>query len=554
VIHQRLLPGLTAILLTASGFLSVPAAAPAESPAPHLERVAMRDGVRLATDVYLPGTNAAWPVILARTPYSRRVIGGFATDGLRRGYAIVVQDVRGRFDSEGENLPFDRDRDDGADTVAWLARQPWCNGHIGTWGGSAGAITQLQLASSGTPHLDCMHLVVGAPSQYLDLAYSGGVFRKALVEDWIRATRFASNALPRWVAHPTFDAFWKERDAALRYSKVHSPAVHIGGYWDIFAQGTLDAFNGYQTRGSGLARGHQKLVMGPWTHGVLSEKAGDLRFPGAKKPPGGVHDAWRWYDHWLKGETNGIDALPAVTYYVIGDVNDPAAPGNVWRTASAWPPVPTAPQSWFLHEDHSFSISAPRSDGALSYTYDPTNPVPTMGGIQLTIPAGPKDQQSVESRPDVLVFTSEVLPEPVEVTGRVGARLWVSSDAPDTDFFVTLCDVYPDGKSYNLCEGRLRARFRDGFEQEKLLKPGRVYHLDVDLWSTSVVFNRGHRLRVHVTSSSAPGFDPNPNTGARFRADAITRPARNTVFLSPGRPSQLILPVAATRAQTSARR
>jgi hypothetical protein len=171
--------------------------------------------------------------------------------------------------------------------------------------------------------------------------------------------------------------------------------------------------------------------------------------------------------------------------------------------------------------------------------------VPTLGGYQLTIPAGPKDQRPIEGRPDVLVFTSAPLAEPLEVTGRVRARLWVSSDAPDTDFFVRLCDVYPDGRSINICEGQLRARFREGFDREVPLRPGRVSPLDVDLWSTSIVFNRGHCLRVHVTSSSAPGSDPNPNTGDAFRARDYHRVARNVVYLDARRPSHVLLPVAA---------
>lgn len=504
----------------------------------------MRDGVNLAIDVYLPSTNSSYPVILARTPYNKKSIGNLGADAARRGYALAVQDVRGRYESEGENLPFDRDMTDGFDTAEWVSTQPWCNGRIGTWGGSAGAITQLQLAASGSKRISALHLTVGAPSQYHDLVYTGGVFRKSLAEDWIRATKFASNALPRWVEHPVYDAYWKGRDAALHYGSANAPAIHIGGYWDIFAQGTIDAFNGYQAHGGPKARGQQKLVMGPWTHGVLQEKAGELKFRDAKNPPAKVHDAWRWYDRWLKGESNGVERLPAVTYYVVGDVNDASAPGNVWRTADAWPPVPTVARRWYLHADKSLGTAAPGADEALSYTYDPTQPAPTVGGIQLTIPAGPMDQAAVESRPDVLVFTGAPLAAPLEVTGRVRAKLWISSDAPDTDFFVTLCDVYPDGKSYNLCEGRLRTRFRDGFEKEKLMQPGKVYPIDIDLWSTSVIFNRGHRVRVHVTSSSAPGFDPNPNTGERFRASAASRPARNTVLVDSRHPSQIILPEA----------
>ena len=517
----------------------------------------MRDGIRLATDLYLPEPRTnRYPVILARTPYNKNGLLGLAGDCIKRGYALAVQDVRGRYESEGENLPFYTDRNDGADTTAWIVQQPWSNGRVGTYGGSAGAITQMQLASSGTPHLDCLHLTVGAPSQYHDLAYSGGVLRKSLVEDWIRITKFQSNALPNWVAHPTYDTFWKERDAALRYRQVNAPAVHVGGYWDIFAQGTIDAFQGYQIHGGRRARGQQKLIMGPWTHGVFQDKAGELKFANAKRPPGGVHDSWRWFDRWLKGITNGIDRLPAVTYYVIGDTADPSAPGNVWRTADSWPPVVTVEERWYLHPDRSLSSAKPTSTPIggksetegdpmrLSFNYDPQNPTPTVGGIQLTIPAGPMDQAAREARSDVLVFTSESLVTPTEFTGRVRAKLWVMSDAPDTDFFVTLCDVYPDGKSYNLCEGRLRMRFRESFEREKRMRPGKAYPVDIDLWSTSVIFNRGHRLRVQISSCSFPGFDPNPNTGDGFRENSRTQVARNTVLMDRNHPSYISLPKA----------
>ncbi len=533
------LPLLLAFALAAQLVRTAPAAVP---PGKQTVLVPMRDGVKLATDVYLPSTRGAFPVILARTPYDKSGAAGLGKDGASRGYAVVAQDVRGRFASEGENMPFDRDVDDGRDAIEWVAKQPWCNGRIGTWGGSAGAITQFQLAASGTRRLTCQHLVVGAPNLY-EVVYAGGVFRKSLIEDWLRVTQWSSNALPRWVSHPSYDAYWRARDASRHYPQINAPAMHIGGYWDIFAQATIDAFVGYQTCGGPNARGKQKLILGPWTHGVLQDKAGELTFRGAKKPPGDVHDAWRWFDHWLKGPANRIDRAPAVTYYVLGDVSDTNAPGNLWRTANSWPPLRATQTRFYLHGDRTLSTAKPLAHEPLTYTYDPQHPAPTVGGIQLTIPAGPMDQKQVESRADVLLFTSDPLTELLEVTGRVRAKLWVSSDAPDTDFFAKLCDVYPDGRSFNLCEGSLRARFRGGFAREKLLTPRKVYPLEIDLWSTSIIFNRGHRLRVQVTSSSAPGFDPNPNTGTPFRASDQSRTARNTVWVDARRPSHLVLPV-----------
>jgi hypothetical protein len=257
-----------------------------------------------------------------------------------------------------------------------------------------------------------------------------------------------------------------------------------------------------------------------------------------------VQDQFRWWECYLKGVNNGVSDLPAVTYYVMGDVSDPKAPGNLWRTADQWPPVPTRRTRWYLGGDQTLSENKPVRDENLSYIYDPANPVPTVGGYQLTIPAGPRDQRSIETRPDVLVFTSGPLAQPLEVTGRPRAALWASTDVPDTDFLVRLCDVYPDGRSYNVSEGILRARFRRSFQEEEMLKPGAIYSLGIDLPSTSIIFNKGHRLRVHVTSSSAPGYDPNPNTGEALHWSDRQQAAHTTVYISGIYTPYLELPVA----------
>lgn len=519
----------------------------AADPLRQSEWVTTRDGVRLATDVFLPVTAGPYPTVVLRTPYNKDSGAGFARDGVKRGFAVVVQDTRGRFASGGENLPFHLDGPDGADLVRWVKAQPWSNGKIGTWGGSAGAITQFQLALTGARPLDAQFLIVGAPNLY-DVVYTGGVFRKSMIEDWIRITKFETNALSIWEHHPRYDDYWRARDAARHYRDIDAPSVHIGGWWDIFAQATIDAFNGYQRHGGPNARGHQKLIMGPWTHGVLSDKAGEFAFPDAKNPPGDTESSWRWFSRWLNGATNGADRDPAVRYYVLGDLTDPQAPGNRWREAETWPPFDVKPTPFYLRSDLSLSREKPADRPApIGYAFVPTNPVPTVGGIQLTLPAGPKDQREIESRPDVLVFSTAPLAEPVEVTGRVRARLWISSDAPDTDFHVRLCDVYPDGRSLNVCEGALRTRFRQGLDRERFLKPGQPTPIDVDVWSTSIVFNRGHRIRVDVTSSSAPGFDPNPNTGAPFRSGPEWRTAQNAVHVDARHPSAILLPVIPAR-------
>ncbi len=510
--------------------------------------VPMSDGVELATDIYLPAGTGPFPVLMARTPYDKNGMAESGADANKRGYAAVFQDTRGRFASKGENLPFIGDHwgkyKDGYDTSAWVLKQPWCNGKIATFGGSALGITQLGLAGSGAPGVLAQTIHVGAPNLYLDCMFPGGVFKQAMIEDWVRVTNHSPDALKLYVVHSAYDSFWRDFDLSTRWEKFNTVAVHVGGWYDIFAQGTIDSFVGAQTRGGPNARGKQKLVMGPWTHGIFQEKAGELTFPNAKTPPGGVTDMWRLNDHVLKGEANGFDALPAVTYYVMGDTSMPGAPGNVWRSANRWPPHTNPPKKLYLWPDKTLSAINPgASQPPLSWTADPANPVPTAGGPQLTLPPGPVNQAAVELRPDVLVFTSHAAKEPNEITGRVRARLWVSSDAPDTDVFVKLCDVYPDGRSFNVCEGQLRLRFREGFDREKLLKPGEVVPIDVDMWSTSLILNTGHKLRVQVTSSSARGFDVNPNTGKPFRS-SDKRIAKNVLYMDSKHPSHVLLPVA----------
>lgn len=541
---------IVALWLAAAAFMAGARLVPIDSVRVETHRLAMRDGVRLATDVYLPNGKPPHPVILIRTPYDKNALKPLGEDGARRGYAVVVQDTRGRYASEGANLPFEGDgwwenRADGVDTVRWIASQRWCNGKIGTWGGSALGINQLMLAGAGARPLACQHITVAAPNLHQAL-FPGGVFKKALAEDWLRITQHAPDALAHWTRHPAYDAFWQSRDVGRRYRYADAPAVHIGGYYDIFAQGTLDAFVGYQTRGGQRARGTQKLLMGPWTHGVLQTRVGALEFPNADRPPCTFHDPWRWFERYLQGIENGVDKEPTVVYYVMGAVGEPNAPGNEWRTADRWPPpLPTRATPLYLQSERTLTFRKPTAGAPLVYTYDPQNPVPTVGGRELSLPSGPRDQRTVESRPDVLVFTSEPLQQPLEVVGRVKAVLHVASNAPDTDFIVRLCDVYPDGRSYNITEGVLRMRYRDSRSRERLMQPERVYRVEVDLWTTAIVFNKGHRLRVHVTSSSAPGYDPNPNTGAPFRADTRTRPARNTVYCDAQRVSYLLLPVVA---------
>lgn len=513
-------------------------------------QVAMRDGTLLATDVYLPASEGSWPVIFLRFPYNKALAAGLGPEACRRGYVFVAQDTRGRFASAGENLPFDADGQadgkwDGFDSAAWIAQQPWCNGRIGTWGGSAGAITQYFLAGTGQSNIVSQHLTVGTPSLFRDSIYRGGIFRKAMVEDWLQGTRFEPRALDLWTRNYPYTRYWRDREIVQHYDKVQAVGIHIGGWYDIFAQATLDAWQGYQTQGGKRARGQQKLIMGPWTHGVLQKQAGELTFPDADKPPGNLHDPWHWFAATLQTENPEVLAAPAVTYYVMGAVGEAGAPGNVWRTAADWPPLAAEREALHLHADRTASLTQPAAADMLTWTSDPTRPVPSVGGYELTIPAGPRDQRSIESRDDLLSFTTAPLESPLEVTGQVEAVLSVQCTAPDADLIVRLCDVYPDGRSYNICEGALRLRCRQGLDQEVWLKPGEPVTVRIPLWTTSMIFNRGHCLRVHIASSSAPALEPNLQNGQPPRTGAPQQ-AELSLLLGADH-SRLLLPVVTAR-------
>jgi uncharacterized protein len=514
---------------------------------PQTQMVPMRDGVKLGTDVYQPEGVGPWPVVFLRFPYNKAMGAGIGPEANKRGFVFVAQDTRGRFASEGDNLPFDADGQadgkwDGFDSADWIAKQPWCNRKIGTWGGSAGAITQYLLAGTGQPNVVSQFMAVGTPSLFRDGIYRGGIFRTAMVEDWLRETKFEPRALDLWTKNYPLAQYWLDREIVSLYGKVSAAGMHIGGWFDIFAQATVDAFVGYQTQGGPGAKGKQKLIMGPWTHGVLNEKVGDLSFPGAKTTPGDIHDLWKWFAATLKGEANGILEAPAVTYYTMGAIGEEGAPGNEWRSAAAWPPVKTQSRTLYLSADHKAAFEPPLESGSLGYRSDPANPVPSIGGYELTIPAGPKDQRPIESRDDVLVFTTEPLAVPMEVTGNAIARVKISSDAPDTDLIVRLCDLYPDGRSFNICEGALRLSLRDGLDRQVWLKSGEPVAVEVKLWPTSMIFNHGHRIRIHVASCSSRALEPNRQNGQPPRT-GDNRIANNTVMLGKDG-SCLLLPVA----------
>lgn len=505
--------------------------------------VKMTDGTELATTIYRPNGDGPFPVVVARTPYNKDGQKSEAERFSRNGYVYVAQDLRGRFKSKGHHaVIFHNDGwstpHDGHDTLTWISEQPWCNGKIGSTGGSALGITQNMAAPGAPSALAAQHVVVAFSDMYRQGAYQGGAFRTGLLENWLKATGMTDVNLKTFEAHPVYDDFWKELNPEEQAEQVNAPGVFFGGWYDIFLQGTINSFTTIQSRGGPAAKEKCRLVIAPLGHGTMTE----LKYPANAAQFPRCADNLAWFDAVLKGIENEIATEKPVHYYVMGDPTNPNAPGNIWRQADSWPPA-AQETPWFLHSDGKLSTMSPTGADSRSYNYDPANPVPTIGGAELGVNIGPRDQQSLESRPDVLVFTSDILEQPLEITGRITAKLIVSSDCPDTDFTVKLTDVYPDGRSMLVTDGILRARFRNSFEKEELLEPGQIVEIPVDLWSTSLVFNTGHRIRVAVSSSNAPRFDPNPNTGHAFRVDSERKIAKNTVYFSEKHPSQIVLPV-----------
>jgi hypothetical protein len=517
----------------------------------------MRDGTRLATDLYRPLLSyigVDYPAILIRTPYNKDDLSelGYALSAF--GYVAVIQDVRGAFDSEGEMRVFYDDgwgldptgtHWDGYDTVEWVAYQSWCDGEVGMFGFSALGISVSFAAGAKPPHLECQVLFVSASDLYFDAAHQGGGYRQSLVEEWLTEVGAIPEIKEKIIGQESYGSEWKEVSILARHPIIDVPIYHSGGWYDIFLQGTLNHFYGLQANGAGAARGNQKLVLGPWTHSGQDERTqGQLTYPSNSViVDEEFENALDWFAYWLKDDDDSVLDLPPVRYYLMGAVGEEGAPGNRWREAETWP-VPSATRCLYLNSDRRLLGSLPViNSSSTSFAYDPRNPVPTVGGANLNIDAGPYDQRGVEEREDVLVFTTPPLSEPLEMVGRISVLLYGSSSALDTDWTAKLSDVYPDGRSMLVTDGLRRAKFRNGFENPHLMEPGAVYEFEIDLWSTAIVFNEGHRIRLAISSSNSPRFDPNPNTGDPLRQNTEVITAINTVYHDAQRPSRLILPV-----------
>lgn len=500
--------------------------------------VAMRDGAKLMTDVILPEGNGPWPVVLTRTPYGKRGggLGGIEPDFVGRGYARVTQDIRGRFQSEGTFGDFVHERTDGYDTVEWIAKQPWCNGSVGMFGVSAGGILSNFAAMEHPEHLKCAVVAIAHGCDYRFGSMNGGVYLQDLNDRWFRALGqpIEEKLVPRIRDD---DADSATRDLSRHYGDVRIPILNIGGWFDIFADSTIENFEGLQSKGGPGAKGHQRLVVGAFAHLPIG---GALRYPPKASFPD-FGDVIPWFDRWLKGKEES-EKKSSVRYFVMGDTFDKEAPGNVWRQTNDWPPE-SKKVHFYLAPGGGLRESRAEARRLGEFTYDPRDPVPTIGGANLFLTRGPLDQKPLQPRKDILRFESDPLAAPLEVVGRVYAKLFVQTDVEDTDFMVKLIDVYPNGYEALMLDQPLRLRYRDGFDRPRKASPGQTYSLSINLWTTALVFNKGHKIAVHVSSSNAPRYQPHTNTWAPVSSYDQAVIAHNKVVLGGEDASSIVLPV-----------
>ncbi|OPX17506.1 hypothetical protein BXT86_06135 [candidate division WOR-3 bacterium 4484_100] len=513
--------------------------------------VEMRDGIKLGTDIYYPVTSfPPWPTLLQRTPYGRDWDSTYIflfTDVL--GYVFVVQNVRGYGDSQGEPMVFLTDGwgalQDGYDAVEWIADHWWSNGKIGMLGGSAHGITQYYAAGALPPHLVCCAPMVAAPSLYHHCGFTGGEFRKALVENWLEGVE-TPWLIDTVCNHPNYDTMWSVVDLTTRWDVADYPMFHIDGWYDMYTDGVLETFSELQARYH-----NQKLFIGPWGHGDAwgTREQGDLVYPENAEMDEleFIQLILNWYNYWLQDSSGGI-LEPRVKFYLMGDCDtQDTTLWNHWVEADTWPLPEVVYKKYYLRENGLLDTIPPQIAEIDTFIYDPADPCTTYGGrefIGLENGYGPINQNPIEGRSDVLVFSTEPLASPLTVIGKLWFVLYAASDCYDTDWSVRVTDVYPDGRSILVTDNILMARHRHGFDREDSLIPNVPDTFYIDLWSTAQVFNAGHRLRVIISSSNYPRFEKNPNTGAPFkRDDSVFVVATQKVYRTPTMASYLFLPV-----------
>ncbi|MDQ1563783.1 MAG: uncharacterized protein QOI14_734 [Actinomycetota bacterium] len=559
--------------------------------------ITMRDGVRLQADVWRPAAVGRYPVLLQRTPYNRAdsfaVIVTAGIEPLRAvddGFVVVIQDTRGRFGSEGEFDPFQTEANDGFDTIEWLASRPYSNGRVGMYGASYFAATQLLAATANPPALRAIAPQQTASDYHDDWTYRGGALQlgftmywaiglaaaelqrrraagedvdaigvelQKLIDDPWRAFRARpltsvdplGSLLPAWndwLAHPDRDEFWRSISIAEHFASIDLPALHIGGWFDIFLPGTLANHRGF---GAGPGAAEQRLVIGPWAHAVAHDALGEVEY--GPTAPVAALDLTRlqldWFAGFLKPGATPSGGTP-VRVFVMG--------ANEWRDEDAWPPTRARIERFYLGPYNALSQGdalGSVAQGQSRFTFDPADPVPTTGGATLLpgayvgLHSGQRDQREVERRADVLTYTSEPLGEDFEICGPVAVSLWAATSASDTDWTAKLVDVYPDGRALNVCDGIIRARYADGTATQEFVAPGVVREFRIDLGETAIVLRRGHSIRLEISSSNFPRFDVNPGFGgdvASATADDLVV-ANQQVFHGGAHPSHLELSVVA---------
>ncbi len=543
--------------------------------------VPMHDGVLLSANVFRPGAPGTVSTILMRTPYGK---GDDWTSNhqafVAHGYAVVIQDVRGRYESQGTFQPLTQEPSDGNDTLNWIAKQPWSNGKVGMTGGSYLGIVQWKVAILNNPHLKAIFPWVSGDDDYRDRYYStGGAVklghRLLWVEENLKQPGYDPPSFEKYVRtlplrhadvvvtgqrnqmmqtildHPADDSFWQSVSVRDQLQNIKIPVFSIGGWYDNYVESDLDAFTTLQKQ-SGVHR----ILIGPWPHNV------NTLMPGADFGRDSQilfrRTQLEWFDQWLKDKDVPMMSRPPVRIFVMGL--------NQWRDEAEWPPKGARMARYYLESGgHANSLNG---DGTLTpepvmksqhdvFVFDPHNPVPTRGGAVCCNPSifpwGPMDQRPVEQRSDVLVYSTPALREDVEVTGPIQVTLFAASTAPDTDFTAKLVDVLPNGVARNLTDGLLRARYRKSLAKPELLKPGAVTEYKIDAGVTSNVFLKGHKIRIEISSSNFPRFDRNSNTGGSIADEKEMATATQTIHHDNKHESYVVLPIVADTAVRAAR-
>jgi hypothetical protein len=524
---------------------TVPPATASPAPAPLEIFTPMRDGVKLAANVFLPEGKGPWPVVIVRTPYlkdGRMFSKGAASHYTKAGYAFVVQDVRGKGHSQGFYEAFVPDIEDGYDTVEAIAGQPWSNGQVGITGGSAMGITSNLAAIAAPPHLKAAYVIV-APNETFTTSFLGGVPKEKDTVGWMKQQGVSDDVIARAEAGSIRSVFTDRAGPGDELKYVRIPIWNVGGWYDIFNTGTIQNFEYLQNHGAAGARGNQRLTMGPFGHGPLS---GNLAYPDEDRLGATGDNDIRWFDYWLKGVENGVMDEPPVDAFMMAAAEKGVySPKNRHVKAANWP-IDYRATRYYLTVGLGLAKAAPTKDGdKASYKFDPAHPVPTIGGANLTFERGPMDQRPIKDRSDYLRFQTPTLDKDVVIAGPVSVELYAATDGPDTDFEAKLVDIYPDGYEALVLDAPIRARYRAGRmpDDVRMMTPGAPEKLTIDLWNTALTFEKGHRIALHLTSSNSPRFEVNDNNGEAPGEHLKPRVATNTVFFDKDHPSALVLPI-----------